>query len=146
MSTADRTGVSTNYVDATTPAYEDTSGDGWVMFAGIMLSIVGTLNVVYGIAAIDNSSFYAANAEYVITDLQTFGWFLLGVGTLQFVAAFGIWARAGWARWVGIITAAVNSILQILFISGFPLLSVTLFAIDVLVIYGLLAYGKRSAA
>lgn len=146
MSTADRTGASTNYVDATTPAYEETAGDGWVLFAGIMLSIVGTLNVVYGIAAIDNSTFYAANAEYVITDLQTFGWFLLGIGTIQFVAAFGIWARSGWARWVGIISAGVNSILQMFLISGFPLLSVTLFAIDVLVIYGLLAYGKRATA
>ena len=146
MSTADRTGASTNYVDAATPAYEETAGDGWVLFAGIMLSIVGTLNVIYGIAAIDNSSFYAANAEYVITDLQTFGWFLLVIGTIQFVAAFGIWARSGWARWVGIISAGVNSILQMFLISGFPLLSVTLFAIDVLVIYGLLAYGKRSTA
>ena len=146
MSTADRTGASTNYVDVTTPAYEDTAGDGWVLFAGIMLSIVGTLNIVYGIAAIDNSSFYAANAKYVITDLNTFGWFLLGVGTIQFLAAFGIWARSGWARWVGIISAGVNAILQMFFISGFPLLSVTLFSIDILVIYGLLAYGKRSAA
>ena len=130
-------------VDAT---YDEDRGLGWLVFAGIMLSIVGILNIVYGIAAIDKSSFYTANAQYVITDLNTWGWVLLGVGAIQFLAAFGIWAGSEWGRWVGIISAGANAIVQMFFISGFPLLSVTLFAVDILVIYGLVAYGGHRRA
>ena len=122
-------------------SYDDDRGDSWVMFAGVMLALVGLLNVVYGIAAIDDSTFFAANAKYVITDLNTWGWVVLGIGAIQFLAAFGIWAGSEWGRWVGIISAGCNAIVQMFFIAGFPLLSVTLFAIDVLVIYGLVTYG-----
>ena len=130
----------------TDAAYDEDRGLGWVVFAGIMLSIVGILNIVYGIAAIDNANFYAAGANYVITDLNTWGWFLLGVGAVQFLAAFGIWAGSEWGRWVGIISAGCNAILQMFFIPAFPLLSVSLFAVDILVIYGLVAYGGRRRA
>ena len=53
--------------------YDEDRGLGWIVFAGIMLSIVGILNIVYGIAAIDDANFYAAGANYVITDLNTWG-------------------------------------------------------------------------
>jgi hypothetical protein len=126
------------YADTT---YDDDRGDSWVMFAGVMLALVGILNIVYGIAAIDDSTFFTANAKYVITDLNTWGWVVLGVGAVQFLAAFAIWSGSEWGRWVGIISAGCNAIVQMFFISGFPLLSVTLFAVDVLVIYGLVTYG-----
>jgi uncharacterized membrane protein (DUF2068 family) len=119
-------------------------GSGWILFAGIMLMIAGILNIVYGIAAIDKSAFFTANAKYVITDLNTWGWFVLIVGAIQFLAAFGIWAGSEWGRWVGIISAGCNAIVQMFFISGQPLLSVSLFAVDILVIYGLVVYGGRS--
>ena len=127
-------------------SYDDDSGLGWVMFAGIMLAMLGILNVVYGIAAIDKSTVFTANAKYVITDLNTWGWVLLGVGAIQFLAAFGIWAGSEWGRWVGIISAGCNAILQMFFIPALPLLSVSLFAVDVLVIYGLVSYGGHRRA
>src|SRR3954453_21448903 len=80
-------------------------GFGWVLFAGIMLSIVGILNIVYGIAAIDDSTFFVADAKYIITDLNTWGWFLVGIGAVQFIAAFLIWAGSEWGRWIGIVSA-----------------------------------------
>ena len=126
--------------------YDEDRGVGWVVFAGIMLSILGILNIVYGIAAIDKSAFFTANAKYVITDLNTWGWFVLVVGGIQFLAAFGIWAGSEWGRWVGIVSAGVNAIVQMFFIAGSPLLSVTLFAVDILVIYGLVAYGGHRRA
>jgi hypothetical protein len=127
-------------------AYDEDRGLGWLVFAGIMLSMVGILNIVYGIAAIDSSTVFTANAKYVITDLNTWGWVLLGVGAIQFLAAFGIWAGSEWGRWVGIISAGCNAILQMFFIPALPLLSVTLFAVDILVIYGLVAYGGHRRA
>src|SRR5215213_2255431 len=69
---------------------DDTSGYGWVVFAGTMIAIVGTLNAIYGIAAISNSKFYARDVAYVITGLNTWGWALLLLGVVQVFAAFGI--------------------------------------------------------
>jgi hypothetical protein len=125
---------------------EDEHGRGWRAFAGTMLAIVGTLNVIYGIAAIDDAHVYVGNTEYVFGDLNTWGWFLMGVGAIQFVAAFGIWNRAQWARWTGVVAASINAVVQMLFLPAFPFLSLSLLAIDVLVIYALIQYGGRRLA
>jgi hypothetical protein len=125
---------------------DDDRGYGWVLFAGTMLAIVGTLNFIYGIAAIDDSSFYVNDAKYIISDLNTWGWFLVVVGAVQVVSAVGIWAQAPGARWVGIFTAGVNAIIQMLAIPGYPFLAVSLFAVDILIIYGLLAHGRPTTA
>jgi hypothetical protein len=125
---------------------DDDRGYGWVLFAGMMLSIVGVLNFIYGIAAISDSKFYVNNAQFIISDLNVWGWFLVIVGAVQIVSAVGIWAQAAGARWVGIISAAVNALIQMLVISGYPFLSLSLFAVDILIIYGLLAHGRRAAA
>ncbi|MBI5103455.1 MAG: hypothetical protein HZB46_00415 [Solirubrobacterales bacterium] len=127
-------------------AHDAEHGSGWVAFAGTMLAIVGTLNVIYGIAAIDDANVYVGDAKYVFADLNTWGWLLLIVGAVQFLAAFGIWNRAPWARWIGVLSASGNAILQLLFLPAFPFLSLALLAIDVLVIYGLVAYGGRRQA
>jgi hypothetical protein len=121
--------------------YDDAHGQGLVTFAGVMLLIAATLNVVYGIAAIDKANFYVANARYVFGDLNTWGWFLLGLGILQAFAAFAIWRGATWGRWFGVGCASVNMILQMLWIPSYPILALTILALDVIVIYGLLAYG-----
>jgi hypothetical protein len=122
-------------------------GSGWVGFAGAMLAILGTMNVIYGIAAIDEANVYVGDAQYVVfSDLNTWGWFLVGVGAVQFLAAFSIWNRTSWGRWVGIGSASVNAILQLLFLPAFPFLALSLFTLDILVIYGLVAYGGRRTA
>ena len=144
---------------ATTPASGERSsprssasypveGSGWVLFAGIMIMMVGVLNIIWGIAAIDRSSFFVQDAKYVFSDLRTWGWIILVLGALQLAAAFSIWAGGSFGRWFGIATATVNAIAALLSIPAYPFWSLAIFAIDVLVIYGLAAYGgdRRIAA
>ena len=119
-------------------------GSGWVTFAGVMLVVLGTMNIIYGIAAIDDASVYVADAQFVISDLKTWGWLLLITGAVQVLAAFSIWNRTEWGRWIGIGTAGVNSIFQLLWMPAFPFLSLALFAVDILVIYALISYGGRA--
>jgi len=139
--------VSDGYATTGTRDYADARpGDGWVTFAGTMLLMVGTLNVIDGIAAISNSSFYTENARFVFSNLNTFGWIVLILGSCQALAAFGIWAKTPGVRWVGVTVAALNAIAQLLFIDAYPFWSLALFTIDILVIYGLVAHGKRSLA
>ena len=59
--------------------YEE-SGPGWLLFAGIMVVIVGVLNVIYGIAAIGNSSFFVNDQKYILSNLNTWGWVTLIIG------------------------------------------------------------------
>jgi hypothetical protein len=127
-------------------SYSDSHGDGWVLFAGVMLAIVGTMNFIGGIAAIDNSKFYAGNAQYIFSDLKTWGWVILLTGIAQVAAALGIWARNQLARWVGVGFASLNALAQLLFLPAQPLWSLAIFAVDLLIIYGLVAYGGRERA
>lgn len=125
---------------------DDEHGQGLVTFAGVMLMIVAVLNTLYGIAAIDSAHFFTHNAKYVFGDLNTWGWFLVALGVVQFFAALAIWQGAPWARWFGVASASANAILQTLWIPAYPVLAMTILALDVAVIYGLLAYGGRRRA
>jgi hypothetical protein len=122
---------------------DDIQGAGWVMFAGIMILIVATLNIIYGIAAIDNSRFFIEEQKFILSDLNTWGWIILVIGVLQLFAGFSIWAGGEYGRWIGIITASVSAIGALLTIPGYPFWSLAIFAIDILIIYGLVAYGGR---
>jgi hypothetical protein len=125
---------------------DDEAGYGLVTFAGVMIMIAAVLNTLYGIAAIDDANVFVADARYVIGDLATWGWFLVALGVLQFFAALAIWRGTPWARWFGVACASVNAILQTLWIPAFPILAMTILALDITVIYGLLAYGSRRRA
>jgi hypothetical protein len=130
-----------NYAD-----YDDSKGQGLVTFAGVMIAIAATLNILYGIAAIDNAHVFVNNAKYVFGDLNTYGWILLLLGVVQYFAAFAIWRGAAWGRWFGVACASANAILQTLWIPAFPILAMTILTLDIVAIWGLLAYGGRRAA
>jgi hypothetical protein len=122
-------------------AYDEVHGLGWLLFAGIMLLVAGVLNVIYGIAAIDDSSFFVANTKYIISDLNTWGWVALVLGALQVIAAFSIWAGNQFGRWFGIGAASLNAIAALLSIPAYPFWSLAIFAVDVLIVFGLATYG-----
>ena len=119
------------------------SGPGWILFAGIMIVVAGVLNIIYGIAAIDNATFFVNDAKYIFSDLKTWGWIVLILGLLQVFAAFSIWQGGSYGRWFGIFAAGLNSIGALLSIPAYPFWSLAIFAVDVLIIYGLAAYGGQ---
>jgi hypothetical protein len=123
--------------------YQAERGDGLVAFAGVMLMILGVMNFIYGIAAIDNANFYVRDAQFVFSDLNTYGWILTVVGTVQVLVALGIWARNGFSRWMGVLFASVNAVVQLLLIQAYPFWALAIFTLDILVIYALVVYGGR---
>lgn len=120
-------------------------GSGWITFAGVVIMIVAILNIIDGIAAISKSSFFVSDARYVFNDLNTWGWIVLGLGVLQMVVGLGIWAGNQLARWTGIVVVSLNALAQLLFIPAYPFWSLSIFALDILVLYGLAAHGGRPA-
>lgn len=128
---------------ATEPAYGARSGEGWLTFAGIMIIVLGTLNVIWGIAAIDRSGFFVGETKLIFDDLRTWGWIVLILGVLQLLAGFGIFARNQLARWFGVAVAAVNLIAALTSIEAYPFWALVIIGLDILVIYGLAVYGDR---
>lgn len=120
---------------------ETARGAGWLLFAGIMLIVAGTLNIIWGIAAVDNANFFVEGERYIFEDLNTMGWIVLAIGVIQVLATFSIWAGGEFGRWIGILAGCLSAIGALLSIPGFPLWSVCVFLISVLVVYGLAAYG-----
>ncbi len=126
---------------STAPVGARREGSGWVLFAGIMIALVGVLNVIYGFAAIGDSRFFVDGATYILSGLNTWGWIMLILGVAQLFAAYSIWKGGEAGRWIGIVVASLNAIAALMSISAYPFWSLAVFTLDILVIYGLAAYG-----
>jgi hypothetical protein len=119
------------------------TGWGWIDFAAIMLGLAGVWNVLSGILAIGDSRVYVGDETFVFSDLNTWGWIMLILGALQLLAAFAVARGSEFARWFGIAVAGLNAIGQLYFLPAYPLWSMALFAVDILIIYGLAVYGGK---
>ena len=119
-------------------------GYGLVLFASVMLVIIGCFNLIYGIAAIANSHVFTANAHYVFGNLRSWGWITLIIGVLQLLAAAGVLAGNQLTRWYGVAVLALSAIDQMFFVPAYPFWSLTIIAMDVVALYGLCAYGSRA--
>jgi len=125
-------------------AREQGRGYGLVLFASILLLVVGCFNLIQGIAAIANSHVFVANAHYVVGNLRSWGWITLILGLLQLLAAAGVLAGNRLARWFAVAVLALNAIDQMFFIPAYPFWALTIIAMDVVALYGLCAYGSRA--
>jgi hypothetical protein len=91
-------------------------GYGLVLFASILLLVIGCFNAIQGIAAIANSHVFVANAHYVFANLRAWGWITLVLGALQLLAAAGVLAGNQVARWFAVAVVGLNAIDQMFFI------------------------------
>jgi hypothetical protein len=145
--------MSTGPVSTDKLPYEDTAssglyyeqkapaGSGLLSFAVAMMAIAGTWAIIEGIAAIANSRVFVANSVFVFSNLNTWGWIVLGLGALLLLAAVLVFTGSQFARWFGIFAAGVNGIGQLFFIQAYPLWSMAMFAADIIIIYALATYA-----
>lgn len=124
--------------------YDDADrGYGWVAFAGVLLLVVGTINTIEGIAAIGNAHFFTANTHYVFGNLKTWGWVVLCLGVIQLLVGLGVFVKNQLARWVGVFFLSLNAIAQLLMMPAYPFWSLSILTMDILAMYGLIAYGQH---
>ena len=114
---------------------------GWVIFAAIMLIIVGVLNVIWGIAAIADSKFFVQDQKYIISNLNAWGWITLIIGVLQLLAGFSLWSGNIYGRVMAILFASLSALAALLSIPAYPFWSLAIFAIDIIIIYQVSLYG-----
>jgi hypothetical protein len=111
----------------------------WLDLAGVLLLLVGVLNIIDGIAAISDAKYLSSHVLF--SNLHAWGWFFLIVGIVQLFAGWAVIKGAGWAAIVGIVTAFVNALSQFSSTRTFALWSLVILAADILVIYGLVRFG-----
>jgi hypothetical protein len=133
----------TSATTRTAGRHAEGQGYGLVLFASILLMIIGFFNLIDGIAAIARSHVFIANAHYVFGDLRTWGWITLILGVLQLLAAVGVLAGNQAARWTAVVLIGLNAIDQMFFLPGYPFWSLMIIAADVFALYGLCVYGSR---
>jgi hypothetical protein len=118
------------------------SAIGLVLFAAVMMILVGIFQGVAGLVALVNDNFYLATREYVFQfDLTTWGWTHLILGIVVALAGVGLLAGRIWARVVGISLAALSAIANFLFIPHHPVWALLVIALDIFVIWALAAHG-----
>ena len=118
-------------------------GAGRVGFAAVLLLIVGTLNIIYGIGALDDANIFTNDKRYIFTNLNTMGWVLIIVGLVQLTGGFSLMAGNTWGRVVGITAGSLGAITALLSIGGaYPWWSLGIFFLSVYVIHGIFIYGE----
>lgn len=113
---------------------------GWAVFAGMILVILGFLNFFWGLAALlEDENLIVGGEGVIIVDLTAWGWASLILGLIQVAVGWGLFAAQEWARWAGVVFAAIAAIAQIGIVTAFPIWSLIVILLSVLVIYNLTA-------
>jgi hypothetical protein len=116
---------------------------GMVLFAAVLLVVLGFFNLIDGISAVARSHVFIANAHFVFGDLRAWGWVALILGALQVLAAAGVLAGNQAARWFAVVVVALNALGQMFFIPAYPFWSLLIIAVDIVALWGLCVYGSR---
>jgi hypothetical protein len=115
-------------------------GAGRALLAAVFLMVGGVLNMIYGIAAISNSHFFAANQHYVFGHLKTWGWITLILGVIELLAAASLFGGGSFGRIFAIIVGSLAAIAALLDIPAQPFWSISVFALSLWIIHGLVMY------
>jgi hypothetical protein len=129
------------------PRYDERTGwTGWIMFASVMMIIAGSLNMLYGFIAVVNDAWVGwneATSNAVVLDLSEWGWVHIILGGCVFLAGLGVLSGNILARTIGVVVAGVSLIGNFLFIPVYPVWSLIIIVLDVLVIWALTAHGRE---
>jgi hypothetical protein len=118
---------------------------GWIVFSGVLMTMLGVFQIIMGFVALFKEDYYLVGRTGLVleVDYTVWGWVHLIFGIVILLAGFGVLAGQMWARVVGIILAVVSAIANIAFLAAYPIWSVIVITLDVLVIYALCVHGRE---
>jgi hypothetical protein len=126
----------------------DSESFGWKAFAGIMILVAGTFNVIDGLVGLSSVRYFAdvtpgagTNEYPIVNDVKVWSWVVLAAGVVLIAASFAIFTGTMWGRVVGIIAASANMIIQFTWLAHYPFWSATMLVLDAFVIYALAVHG-----
>lgn len=120
---------------------------GWRVFAGSVLLLAGCFNVIWGLVALFNPRVITVSGQgLVIWDFTVWGWTYVVIGALMAAASVGLFMMQPWARWLALVFASLSAILAVLYLPAYPLFSLLMVILDVVVIYQLSARWQQEEA
>ena len=126
-------------------APEQTGWVGWIAFSASMMMLLGGFQAIQGLVAIFDNGYYAVTEKGLVIDVDftVWGWVHLLLGVLIAVSGVGILSGNMGARIVGVLFAGLSAILNLLFIEAYPVWSIIVITVDVLVIFALTVHGRE---
>jgi hypothetical protein len=122
-------------------------GAGRVAFAGILLLVVGTINIMYGIGALDDARIFVNDTRFILDDLNTLGWVLVVLGIIQLTGGFSLVSGHTYGRVIGIVAGSLGAIGALLSIGGNnPWWSLGVFFLCMYIVHGIFVYGDDEGA
>ena len=130
---ATRTQMDTGGISKTIPS-------GWAFFVGILLFMVGVMNIIWGLTALFNDTALTAGEQgLIVWDFTAWGWIHMILGVVMILTALGLFGGQGWARWVAIIFVMINAFGQVAWMGTYPIWSILIIVLDIIIIYQLTA-------
>ncbi len=124
---------------------EVTGWVGWVYFAGFLMFIMGVLQIISGLAALLNDTYFLVGKNnLVVFDFTKWGWIMLTLGFVVTAAGSAVVNGRAWGRVVGVLLAGLSLIANFTFVAAYPIWSIAVMVVDVLIIYALLVHGGEA--
>jgi hypothetical protein len=118
-------------------------GAGRSLLAAVLLLIAGTINIVYGIGALDDANIFVNDKRFIFTNLNTMGWVLIVLGVIQLTGGFSLIAGNTYGRVIGIIGGSLGAIGALFSIGGsYPWWSLAMFFLCIYIVHGIFVYGE----
>jgi hypothetical protein len=126
-------------------AAERTGWVGWIIFAGVVMIVLGAFQVITGLVALFQKSYYLVTASHLVVHASytTWGWAHLIIGAVILLVGFGVLTGQLWARVTGIGLAVISAIVNLAFIAAYPAWGIIIIALDIVVIYALAVHGRE---
>ena len=127
-------------MEASSRRVEERQPTGWTVFAGAILLIVGSLDALWGLAAILNDEVVVVGGHGVIwLDFTAWGWLHLILGALAAGTGVMLFTGSPAARGLAVFFVALNCVMMIVWFPLAPLWALLIIALDVVIIYQLTA-------
>lgn len=116
---------------------------GWIVFAGTMMVLLGVFHAIAGLVALFKDDYFLVtkNGLVVTAGFTTWGWIHLILGVVVAAAGAGLFVGKTWARVVAVIVALLSAVVNLAFLAAYPVWSVIMIAVDIMVIYAVTAHG-----
>ena len=124
---------------------EVTGWAGFVVFAGVMMLMIGSFHAIAGLVALFEDDYYLVRPSGLVVnvDYTAWGWLHLVLGVLVALAGLGALSGQMWARVTGVVLAGLSAVANMVFIAAYPVWSIVMITLDVLVIYALIVHGRE---
>jgi hypothetical protein len=116
---------------------------GWVSFAGYLMIVAGLFHAIAGLVALFKPTLYVAtNSQLLAFNYTTWGWVHLLFGFVLIASSASLFAGRMWGRILAITLATFSAIANFGFIWAYPLWSITIIVLDIMIIYAVATHGR----